>query len=1034
MALLHSEYRDRLAHWQRVLASDLYRPVGEIEFEAFPTMEHLTPEQAASGPFAPLAPGTPWGQTWQYLWCRARLTLPEAVRGQAVAMDLDLGGEATLFVNGKAFGTRRAEWVSVPHHYICDNVLTRCAAGGEVFELLFEAYAGHYFPDVGGCCTGPVLPGTLGDPAAGGPRTRFGRSTFGVWNEDAYQLWMDVSTLSQLMDELPQDSLRAAKIAGGLEEYTRLVDFEQPPAARDESYRAAREALRPLLACRNGSTAPRMAAVGNAHLDLAWLWPMQETHRKTARTFAAQLRLLERYPGYRFIQSQPAAYEMCRDHYPELYARIRQAAQAGGWIAEGAMYVEPDTNIPSGESLVRQLVFGKRFFKQEFGVDSRMLWLPDTFGYSAALPQLLAQCGVEYLVTQKIFWSYNEGDPFPYHYFTWKGMDGSCVTSFLPTNYTYRTDPSELCGVWKNRVQKRGLADFLIPFGYGDGGGGPCRDHIEYALRESDLEGAPRVEMMSPVEFFDELAAQGGPAHTWDGELYFNAHRGTYTTQAAVKKNNRRSEEALRHMEVWGALAARRGAAYDHAEAQRLWKTLLLNQFHDILPGSSIARVYTEANAAHAALQRDAAALHTAARRALVDPGDGAGLTLFNAQGFARAEVVALPARFANGAVTPEGRPVPVCGGRALVETPALGFVSLRPAALPAAAAAVTAEPTQAGACLKNGRVEVRLDRAGRVLSYRLDGRELTCGRPMNVLRLYKDVPRRFDAWDIDSNYRAQPVGVQKADSFEITEAQGLQASVRWTGTVGRSRVRQTITLRADSPVLEFDTAVDWQELHRLLKVEFPADVRAEHAQHEIQFGFVERPTHRSRPFDQQRFEVCNHRYTALCDNAHGCAVLNDCKYGVGVEENSIELTLLRAAASPEMATDQGEQRFRYGFTAWEGPFAVAPVVRQAAAFNDPLLALDGEAPAFSAAAADRDNVMLDTLKPADDGSGDWVLRVYESKKADTVYHLDFGVPVAALVPCDLLEQPTGQPLPPQAALHLRPFEVATYRIQLKED
>ena len=216
--------------------------------------------------------------------------------------------------------------------------------------------------------------------------------------------------------------------------------------------------------------------------------------------------------------------------------------------------------------------------------------------------------------------------------------------------------------------------------------------------------------------------------------------------------------------------------------------------------------------------------------------------------------------------------------------------------------------------------------------------------------------------------------------------------------------------------------------------MEFPADVRAEHAQHEIQFGFVERPTHRSRPFDQQRFEVCNHRYTALCDNAHGCAVLNDCKYGVGVEENSIELTLLRAAASPEMATDQGEQRFRYGFTAWEGPFAAAPVVRQAAAFNDPLLALDGEAPAFSAAAADRDNVMLDTLKPADDGSGDWVLRVYESKKADTVYHLDFGVPVAALVPCDLLEQPTGQPLPPQAALHLRPFEVATYRIQLKED
>lgn len=228
---------------------------------------------------------------------------------------------------------------------------------------------------------------------------------------------------------------------------------------------------------------------------------MQETHRKTARTFAAQLRLLEQYPEYRYIQSQPAAYEMCREHYPELYERIRSAVRSGRWIAEGAMYVEPDTNIPSGEALVRQLVFGKRFYRDELGIDSQVLWLPDTFGYSAVLPQLLAGCGVRYLVTQKIFWSYNEGDPFPYHYFNWKGMDGSQVVSFLPTNYTYRTDPKELCGVWKKRVQKRHLEDFLIPFGYGDGGGGPCRDHIEYALRERDLEGMPKVEMCSPLEF-----------------------------------------------------------------------------------------------------------------------------------------------------------------------------------------------------------------------------------------------------------------------------------------------------------------------------------------------------------------------------------------------------------------------------------------------------------------------------------------------------------------------------------------------------
>ena len=1088
MALLHSEYKDRLAHWQRVLAADLYRPVGEIRFEGFFSMQHLTPGEAAQGEFRPLEEGMPWGHTWEYLWCRACVTVPEEAQGQTVAMDLDMGGEATLFVNGQAFGTRRAGWVGVDHHFICDNVLTRCAGAGERFELLFEVYAGHYYPDVGACATGPVLPGTLEDPAAGGHRTRLGRSTFGIWNEDAYQLWLDVSTLSMLMDELPEDSLRAAKIADGLERYTQIVDFEQLPAARDESYRAARAALRPLLESRNGSTAPRMAAVGNAHLDLAWLWPMQETHRKTARTFAAQLRLLEQYPEYRYLQSQPAAYEMCRAHYPALYERICKAVQEGRWIAEGAMYVEPDTNMPSGEALVRQLVFGKRFYREELGVESKLLWLPDTFGYSAVLPQLLASCGVRYLVTQKIFWSYNEGDPFPYHYFTWKGMDGSTVTSFLPTSYTYRTDPTELCSVWKKRVQKRHLEDFLVPFGYGDGGGGPCRDHIEYALRERDLEGMPRVEMMSPVDFFEELNERGGPVNTWDGELYFNAHRGTYTVQANIKKNNRRSEHALHHVELWGALAALCGHAYDANEAQRLWKVLLLHQFHDILPGSSIARVYTEANAAHAALQKDAAALHTAARRALLKE-DGAGVTLFNGLGFAREEVVSLPGRFAAGARTAEGVPVPVCGGQALVRVPAMGAVSLVPAdaeatmpvsgdlsvpagepvrvapsapadgaetgstavQMPAAGAvssgpepvsaasagtaamsgAVTAEMSPEGALLQNGRVTVRLDRQGRVLSYRLDGREMTCGRPMNVLRLYKDVPRKFDAWDIDGNYRDLGFTGIAAESFGIVQSGGLCAAVRWTGRIGGSSVCQTVTLRAGSPVVEFDTTVDWHELHRLLKVCFPVDVRAENAVHEIQFGFVERPTHRSKGFDAQRFEVCNHRYTALCDNSHGCAVLNDCKYGVGVEQNSIELSLLRAATSPEMVSDQGEHHFRYGFTAWNTSFADAPVVQQAAAFNDPILLEEGRLQAFSAFSADHANVIVDTVKPADDGSGDLVIRLYESKKADTFFRLRSDLPVKTLTPCNLLEEETGTPAKPDAMLHVRPFEVCTYRVTL---
>ena len=394
--------------------------------------------------------------------------------------------------------------------------------------------------------------------------------------------------------------------------------------------------------------------------------------------------------------------------------------------------------------------------------------------------------------------------------------------------------------------------------------------------------------------------------------------------------------------------------------------------------------------------------------------------------------MLTLPEAFAAGAVTPEGEAVPVCGGEAKVRVPALGAVTLLPAELPAAAPAAFAEADGTGAVLRNSRVTVRLDRLGRLLCYTLDGRELTAGRPMNTLRMYKDVPRKFDAWDIDSNYRDQPAEELQGETFAVTRAAGLSASVCWTGRIGRSAVRQTITLRADSPVVEFATTLDWHELHRLLKVEFPVDVRAEEAFHEIQFGYVPRPTHRSRGYDQQRFEVCNHRYTALCDNGRGAAVLNDCKYGVGVEGNSIELTLLRAAASPEMASDQGEQSFRYGFTAWAGSFAEAPVVSQAAAFNDPLLAEPGRLAAFSAFAADAPNVVVDTLKPADDGSGDLVIRLYESKKADTVCRLRTDLPVEALVPCDLMEEPAGAPLDPAAPLRLRPFQVLSLRVKLR--
>ena len=365
MKTLSEEWKGRVNHWLNTLKNDFYEPLGEIAWEAFETMEHLSPEEAMKGAFKAVEPGFTWGRTWEYCWFKGSIVLPEKAKGERIVMNLQPAGESTLFVNGKAFGTYRAPDVSEPHHMMVDNVLTVCAKGGECFDILMETYAGHYYPQssLGGCATGPVLPGAYTDPLTEGKRRVLGRCTYGIWNEAAYQLFMDADTLNKLLTVLDDTSLRAAKVAKALEKFTLVVDFEQPREKRIASYLEGREALRPALKAKNGSTAPVFYAVGNAHIDLAWLWPMAETHRKTARTFAAQLRLIEEYPEYKFIQSQAASYEMCRKYYPELFERIKEAIKGGQWIADGAMWVEPDTNMASGEALIRQLIHGKRYYK-----------------------------------------------------------------------------------------------------------------------------------------------------------------------------------------------------------------------------------------------------------------------------------------------------------------------------------------------------------------------------------------------------------------------------------------------------------------------------------------------------------------------------------------------------------------------------------------------------------------------------------------------------------------------------------------------
>ena len=543
-----------------------------------------------------------------------------------------------------------------------------------------------------------------------------------------------------------------------------------------DGVRAARAYLKEHLYGQYCSNQDRsVICIGHTHIDVAWLWTLAQTREKVQRSFSTVLRLMERYPEYQFMSSQAQLYAYLKEEAPEVYEKVKQMVAAGRWEVEGAMWLEADCNLPSGESLVRQLLFGKQFFKQEFGVDSHILWLPDVFGYSAALPQILQKSGVDRFVTSKISW--NETNQMPYDLFRWRGIDGTEILSYFltaqekkryigPQNYTtYNSDnnPSTIAGTWERFQQKEFTDQALNTFGWGDGGGGPARDYLEYAKREADLEGCPKVKLEGPIEFFQDMEAEGGPKHTYTGELYFSAHRGTYTSQAMVKNNNRRCELSMRDLELWGTLAAQKGQTYPAEAIERLWKEVLLHQFHDILPGSAIrpveraALLLADAEKAFHAILEESHELTAKAVAGLVEAGNG--VTVGNSLGFAYDTLVELPESFAAGAQTREGKAVPTekIGDKVygLTEGPAYGMVSLVPAETQTKAAD-SVSLTQDGDTfiLENNQVKAVVDGKGEVVSFVLktSGREFAA-EPMNRFHLYKDVPRLFDAWDIDSNY-----------------------------------------------------------------------------------------------------------------------------------------------------------------------------------------------------------------------------------------------------------------------------------------
>lgn len=1023
-----TEWRRRVDHWRKAMPALFYIPLAPIEFEGFTTKDQLSAGQASARRFRRMPEGTAWGAKWEYGWFRGAVVVPRSAAGERIAARIDPGGEAAITVNGVEHGAN-----DIGHKEI---TLCRKARGGERFALLLESYAGHGRRECGG---GPVLHGRETVPEPPARQVRVGASSLGIWEEELFQLWLDTETLVELRDAmLDKESLRVAEIDDALKEMSLEVDLELPRARMLATVKVGREILKPLLERKNGQTVPVMTCFGHSHIDVAWLWPLAETERKCARTFASQLALMEEYPEYKFLQSQPHLYGMIKRRYPALYTRLKKAAAKGQWMAEGGMWVEADTNVTGGESLIRQFLHGKRFYREELGVDSELMWLPDVFGYSGALPQIMKGCGINYFSTQKIFWTYNGGDPFPYNLFWWVGIDGTAVLSYLHNDYNSPTTPRAVAERWNERVQKDSThKGRLMPFGHGDGGGGPTRAHLEFLRRQRDLEGQPACELSHPVRYFHALdPAVVDKLPRWVGELYFQAHRGTYTSQARTKRGNRRSELALREAELWGSAAALLvERPFPLAETDGLWKAVLLNQFHDIIPGSSIHRVYEEAEASYASVVARAEAIAAGSRKALLR-ASAPCVTVFNSLSWERSALVRLPQGM-RGLETEQGDPLPTQKrGKdvyALVgKLPSCGWRSFRAAR----AAATGSSATRATAhSLENELVKVLLDASGAIRSIvdKQTGEEIAAGR-CNELRMYKDVPSWFDAWDIDSMYKLQRVPIDGPAVVEPVASGPLFAALRVRRKLLGSDFEQEIVLRAGSRRIDFRTTVDWRERHKLLKVGFPVTVRAEDALHEVQFGHVRRPTHATRPYDAARFEVCNHKWTALVEEGRGAAVLNDCKYGVSVEGADISLTLLKSALAPDMTADRGRHEFTYAFTFWSGPFLDSGLVQEAYDLNVPAVVAPGRAESRSLVSVDAPNIVVEAMKPAEDGSGEVVLRLYESARSATSCTLRIDLPFRSVVETDMLERRTGavRSRRGSVSLRFRPFEIKTIRLALR--
>jgi len=1030
----------KCARMVRTYGGLVFEVVAPVAMRVLETREHLHQPPAPEGEgWRDCPPGTAWGEPWGSAWFAGACTVPESCAGSPLFVRVETDGiEAFLFVDGRPRGifTHPRDGADIGNHHTVMALATPQA--GQRLDLAVEAYAGH--PCVG---SQPFDTATSqGRYPARYPRT-FGSVTLMRRRDDVMNFVFDLDAVAQLAEALPAESFRRGALLRVLEEVFRLVP--QDPAQVPEwewrpALQAAREVLARALAIPAEPSSPFAGLIGHSHMDTAWMWTIEETARKCARTYSNVLNLMEQYPEFTFVQSTPFHAELMRRHYPGIFEGIKARVAEGRWEPNGGMWIECDCNLTGGEAMVRQFLRGIGYTREHFGYTPDTFWLPDTFGYSAAIPQIMQGCGLRYFLTTKLTW--NEVNTFPFDTFRWRGLDGSEVLAHFndiqcwPDPRTLRAKlhgggPRDFRTV-ENHIRHKDLNDRrLISYGMGDGGGGPQFEMIEMARRCADLEGCPRASHTTVSAFMRGLETGSAAIPVYSGELYLEGHRGSLTSMHEIKRGNRRAELALRDAEFVVVAAGRCADAEVRCRLDAAWDMLLVNQFHDILPGTSIPEVHDRAVRELRSIEQEAQEI--VAR--LIGRPEKSGADLWNSLSWPRGGVLAI-------AGTPTGTHAIGDGSQRVTCLDGQELLLVKGPVVPPMGSCRVEFGGEGGgvspfrydgASLITPDVALRFDEAGGIISLRTvaSGREFCRdGCAMNTFLFGEDVPAAWDAWDIDEDQELKLQRETRLLSREVVADGPLEFRLRSVHAIGRcSTLRQDLIVRAGSPIVRFETEIDWREKHSLLKVSFPAALNVASARHEIQFGHIERPVARNHSFDQVKFEVCQHKWSDLSENRHGLALLNDGKYGISTHGGEMRLTLMKGGTHPDPRGDEGLHRTAYALAPHEGGFSAEAVVRPAYEFNVPLLAGASEAPAPLAVPSES-NIVVESVKPAADGRG-FVVRLYEAERSGGRVRVDFGCPVGQVLRCNLLEE-DGEALDSSGNgvwLDFRAFGIITLRV-----